>query len=189
MAKGKVEETKPNPHVQAAIDGLVFGPINAAIDLVRRYQEVPAFRGYVNDRMVAVGPICALILLTSVCCAFATILFVGGTQPLLVLLGMILAPFVVIGSLFVLVFVFFSWLENRSLAQALHHSLKPPGPIARKLRDAGFDLGSMPPVPWLWAVLFVILPLLILMAKMPILGWPLVLVLIAVPFAYARLDR
>ena len=192
MAKTKVEEPKPTPQVQAAeraAERLLLGPLNAAIDLVRRYQEVPGFRGYVKDRMVAVIPICAFMVLVSVCFAFATIMFLGGTRPVLVLLSMLLVPFVIIGSLFVQLYVFFSWLEIRALAKALHHSITPPGPIAKKLREAGFDLGDMPPVPWVLAVLFVFLPLLMLVSVTPLLGTLLILLLIAVPFVYARLDQ
>jgi hypothetical protein len=171
------------------VNGQLFGPINGAVALMGRFQEIPGFRGYVRDRMVVVGPVCILMLLTSIGCAVATVLFVGGTKPLLVLLAMISVPFILVGSLFVQLYVFFSWLEGRALAEALHHSLSPPGPLTAKLRKAGFDLGAMPPVPWVLAVLFVVLPLAMLTAVLPILAAALIVLLAAVPFIFARLDR
>jgi len=174
---------------QQLVGVLLFGPVNEAMALMGRFQEVPGFRGYVRDRMVVVAPVVVLMLLTSIGCAVSAILYIGGTRPLLVLFAMLLVPVILIGSMLVQLYVFFSWLEGRALAEALHHSLKPPGPIALKLRDAGFDLGAMPPVPWVWAVLFLVLPMAMLFAVMPMLAGLLVVLLVAMPFVFARLDR
>jgi hypothetical protein len=181
MSKAKIQDQ--------IVEGQFSGPLNGAMGLVRRFQEVPGFRGYVRDRMVAVGPIVVLMVLTSIGCAFATIMYIGGTRSALVLLAMLLVPFVLLGSFFVQAYVFFSWLESRALAEALHHSLKPPGPIALKLRKAGFDMGSMPPVPWVLTVIFLFLPLAMLLAVMPLMAFTLILLLVLAPFVFARLDR
>jgi len=185
----KVQEQVVHKVQEQVVERGVLGPINAAIDLVRRYQEVPGFRGYVADRMVAVVPICILLLLISIGCAVSPILYIGGTRPWLVLLAMLSVPFVLVGSMFVQVYVFFSWLETRALAEALHHSLKPPGPIGKKLRDAGFDMGAMPPVPWVLAVLFLVLPLAMLVSALPMVGISLIVLGVLAPFVFARLDR
>jgi len=93
-------------------------------------------------------------------------------------------------SLFVLFFVFFSWIEGRALAQALgHRAGPPPGPIARWLRKKlRADLGAMPPVPWLPAALLVFLPFALLLAGAPLAGIAMLLIAVAMPIVYARLD-
>src|SRR5687768_5322449 len=98
MSKAKIQDQ--------IVEGQVLGPLNGAMRLVRRFQEVPGFRGYVRDRMVAVAPIVVLMVFTSIGCAFATIMYIGGTRPALVLLAMLLVPFVLIGSFFVQAYVF-----------------------------------------------------------------------------------
>jgi hypothetical protein len=72
-------------------------------------------------------------------------------------------------------YVFVSWLETRALAQALGHRL----PRRRNL----------PIVQSLLAALFVVTPLAMLSAVTPTIGLTIVALLIAAPFAYARLDR
>jgi hypothetical protein len=168
---------------------LFLGVIDDALGLAQRYQDVPGFRGYVRSRMTAVTLIGALMVVTSVGCAAATVLFLGGTRPALVLLAILLVPVVLVGSLFVQAYVFGAWLENRALAQALHHSPRRPGPLASRLRKAGIDLGTLPRVPWALAVLFLFLPLVMLTEVVPMLGFGLIALLVLTPFVYARLDR
>ena len=108
---------------------------------------------------------------------------------MLVLLAILLAPFVLIGSFFVQMYVFGAWLENRALAQALHHSPRRSGPLAARLRKAGIDMGTLPPVPWALAALFLFLPLAMLTEALPKLGFSLIALLVVAPFVYARLDR
>ena len=72
-----------------------------------------------------------------------------------------------LGSFFVQAYVFAFWLENRALAQALHHKPAAAGPIAARLRKAGIDLGALPPVPWVLAALFLFLPLAMLVIVSP----------------------
>jgi len=168
---------------------LLFGVIENALDLARRYQEVAGFRGYVRSRMALITPISALLVATSVGCGAATVLFLGGTRPMLVLLAILLAPFVLIGSFFVQMYVFGAWLENRALAQALHHRPRRSGPFAARLRKVGIDMGTLPPVPWALAALFLFLPLAMLTEVLPKVGFSLIALLLVAPFVYARLDR
>jgi hypothetical protein len=146
-------------------------PFNAAFALAQRVQDAPGLRGYVQQRLGLIVPIGLLMLFTSLACAAASVMYLGGTTGILVLLAMLLAPFVLVGSLFVQFYTFFAWLEGRALAKALH---RKPG---------------MPPVPWLLAAIFLAVPLAMLVLVMTKLGVALIVLLAAAPLAFARLDR
>ncbi len=140
-----------------------------ALNLLRRFQQGEGFRLYVNRRLMLVIPCVLVFLAFSIVTTAGAVVTIGGTHTLLVLLAMVLAPFLLLGSLFVQLFVFFSWLEMRSLAHG---------------RKAG-----MPPVPWVLAATFVALPWLLLVpASLPAAALLLLLEALA-PAAYAALDR
>jgi hypothetical protein len=103
----------------------------------------------------------------------------------------LLAPVALVGSLFVLLLVFFSWLEERALAKSLgHRTGRAPGGLARWIRKKlHADLGKAPRVPWLLAALFVGLPLLLLLGEAPAVALPLLVLLVATPLVYARFER
>ena len=168
---------------------LFLDPLNDGMNLVRRYQEGQGFKGYVIERTMLLAPIAGLMLLTSLACAAATVMYLGGLQPILVLLSLLLAPVILVGSAFVQAYVFLSWLENRALAKALRRAPRPAGPIAAQLRKVKIDLGTMPPVPWILAFVFLFLPLSMLVAIMPGVGMALIALHIVSPIAFARLDR
>jgi len=95
-----------------------------------------------------------------------------------------------IGSLFVLGLVFFSWLEERSLARALGRRRAREHKAMRWIRKKlGADLGRPPRVPWLFAGMFVALPLAMLVSLAPVVAAILLALLVAAPLAFARLDR
>jgi len=146
-------------------------PLQDAISLAQRFEESEPFRRYVIQRMWLVAPAALIAAIASLACAFGTVLFIGGTRPLFVLLGLVVAPFVLIGSFFVLGYVFLSWLENRALARALRHPV------------------GMPPVPWVLAAIFLALPLAMLAAALPTLAAAVALLLVLGPIVFARLDR
>jgi hypothetical protein len=164
-------------------------PFNEALNLLRRYQEGQGFRAYIRERNILLAPVALLILATSVACAGALVMYLGGTRSVLVLLSMLIAPFVLVGSLFVQAYVFVSWLEGRALAQALNRKPKAKGPISARLLKHGIDMGAMPPVPWVLATLFVFLPFVMLWSVTPGLALGLVLLHVAAPVVFARLDR
>ena len=118
---------------------LLLDPLNEALSLYRRYQEGKGFKHYVTERMALLLPIGLLMAVTSIACAAATVLYLGGTRSFLVLLAILLVPFVLLGSAFVQAYIFLSWLEGRALAKALHRKPKSAGPIAAKLLEAGID--------------------------------------------------
>ncbi|HXZ86857.1 MAG TPA: hypothetical protein VEI82_15350, partial [Myxococcota bacterium] len=104
--------------------------------------------------------------------------------------GLLLAPVVLIGSLFVLGLVFFSWLEERSLVRTLgRRRAREPKAMRWIRKKLGADLGRAPRVPWLLAAVFVALPFAVLMNLVPAIAAILLALLVAAPLAFARLDR
>lgn len=169
----------------------LLGPLENAMQLARRYQELDGLRDYVGARLPLVIPAGLLLLVAAIACGLTPVVLLVGTQPIAALAGLLLAPVVLAGSLFVLTYVFFGWLEERSLARALGHRTGPaPGKIARWIRrKLRADLGKAPPVPWLLAGLFVFAPLALLVRAAPATALTLVVVLVLAPILYARLDR
>jgi hypothetical protein len=140
--------------------------------LLARLQENEAFRQYLRRRLQLVIPPLVLFLLISIACAAATVIFLADRHRLLALPGLLLAPFVLAGSLFVQLYLFLSWLENRAVARAL-----------------GLASGKPPPVPWGLAAIFLALPLAFLVAVAGKPGLVLLVLAVLAPIAYARFDR
>src|SRR5690348_14156966 len=115
-----------------------------APNLLRRYQQGDAFRRYVDDRAPLVIMVAVVFLMFSLATTTGVVVSVGGTRSFLVLLMLVLAPFLLAATFLTLIFVFFLWLENRSLELTLARVKKPARP--RGLRAA---LGAVPPIPWL----------------------------------------
>jgi hypothetical protein len=160
-------------------------------NLAGRLQGSDVFRHYVTRRMQLVAPAVLLFLATSVACTAASIVFVAGARSsFLVLLALLCAPIVLIGSLFVELYVFFSWLEGRALARAYHRPAMARGPIrawlARKLKA---DLGAIPRIPWGFAAVFLFVPLGLLATVSAKFAVAVIVLEILLPIAYARLDR
>ena len=166
-------------------------PMQDALKLMQRYQQGELFRRYVNQRTWLVAPAALLIVATSLALAFGIVMFVGGTRPMMVLLSLLLAPFVLVGSLFVQGYVFLSWLEGRSLALSLGHRVgKRRGRLmARFEKKLNVNLGEMPPVPWVLAAIFLVLPLVALFLAAPKLAIAVIALYILAPIGFARLDR
>jgi hypothetical protein len=155
-----------------------------APNLFRRYQKGDAFRRYVDDRAPLVISVAVVFLMFSLATTAGAVVSIGGTHSLLVLLMLVLAPFLLVGTFLTLIFVFFSWLENRSLALTLARVKKPATP--QGLRGA---LAALPPIPWLLFGIFVVAPLALL-ASLSAAAAALMLFLAAgAPAAYAWLER
>jgi hypothetical protein len=146
--------------------------------LAARFQHAQGFREYVRRRAALVVPAVALFALISIACAAATVILLAERHAMLALPGMLLAPFVLAGSLFVQAFVFFSWLEGRALAQALG-----------RRGNKAFDFGQLPRVPWLLAGIFLVLPLIVLAAVSATAALVLILLAVGITVAIARFDR
>lgn len=169
----------------------LLGPLDDAVGLARRYRDLDAFRDYLGARARLVLPAALLLGVTGIACGLTPIMLLVGTNAGAALAGLLLAPVVLVGSLFTLGLMFFAWLEERSLARILGHR---PGAAAGRVgrwlkRKLRVDLGRVPRVPWLLASLFVVLPLLLLVRQTPALAATLIVLLAAMPVAFARLDR
>lgn len=151
---------------------------NDARSLVTRFQETTGFRQYVASRLAFVVPAVVLFLMVGIACASATLIFLADITSLLALPGLLLAPFVLIGSLFVQFYVFFAWLEGRALERAL-----------RRRKKAPFDFGELPPVPWAFAAAFLLVPLAILAAVSAVAALVLILLAVLTTVLIARFDR
>jgi hypothetical protein len=145
--------------------------------LLTRFQENEGLRTYLRRRMTLVVPAVALFVLTSVACAAGTVIFLADRHQLLALPGLLLAPFVLIGSLFVQACVFFAWLEGRSIVHSIGH------------RAGRFDLGKLPPVPWGMAAIFLFVPLAALGAVAAKPALVLIVLAILTPVLFAHFDR
>ena len=167
---------------------LFLDPVNEGMNIVRRYQEGKGIKAYVRERMALIVPIGLLAFVTSLACAAATVLYLGGTRSFFVLLAIFLLPLVLAGSAFVQAYMYAAWLEGRALQKALHRKPAVTGPITARLLKAGIDLGSAPPVPWVLAVLFLGLPLAMLWVVVPKLAFLLIALHVIAPFAFARLE-
>lgn len=146
--------------------------------LVERFQHADGFRQYLSRRAAFVVPAMALFFLISIACAAALVILFAERHAMLALPGMMLAPFVLVGSFFVEAFVFLSWLEGRALSQALGRRAKKP-----------FDFGPLPRVPWILAAVLLVLPLLLLAAVSLTAALVLMLLAVLLTSAIARFDR
>src|SRR5262245_9116925 len=149
-----------------------------ALKRLARFREAEGFRQYLRRRAVFVVPAVTLFALVSVACAAAIVIFLAERHTMLALPGMALAPFVLAGSFFVEAFVFFSWLEGRALQHALGRRSREP-----------MDFGPFPPVPWILTALFLILPLLVLVAVSFTAALVLILLAVGIVVTIAKFDR
>lgn len=186
MASNQPEDSLPQRLGQQ-----LLSPLEDALGLVRRYRELDSFQEYIGANVRLVVPAGVLIAVAAIACGLTPIMLLVGARPAASLAGLLLAPVVLFGSLFVLALVFFSWLEERALAKSLGHRTGPaPGKLARWVkRKLRADLGKAPRVPWLLAALFVVVPLILLAEHAPGAAVPLIVLLIASPIVYARFER
>lgn len=165
--------------------------LSDAQDLAIRYKKVEGLQVYVRERKRLVIPAVVLIILISIACAAGIVVFLAETYPLLVLPALLLAPVILVASLFVQLYVFFYWLENRALAHALGHRPKAKqGAVAAwLLKKWGVDMGAPPPVPWILAAIVLIAPLLML-ANFALTAVLVMIVIAALmPVFFAWMDR
>jgi glucan phosphoethanolaminetransferase (alkaline phosphatase superfamily) len=158
--------------------------------LAHRFKEVAGIRYYVHERKRLVLGAILLMVLIAIACAIGVVLFLADRHSLLTLLGILLLPVVLVGSFLVQAYVFFSWIEGRALERDLGHRHRPaPGAIATWLsRNLTLDMGPFPPVPWVLAVIFLVLPLAFLAATWLSFALVVVSLCIVMPVVYARVE-
>jgi hypothetical protein len=149
--------------------------LHEAPNLLERYRHGDAFRGYVRRHTPHVIAALVVFLAVSMATTAAMVVFFGGTSGLLVLICLILAPFLLIGSFLVQSFIFFSWLERRALDRVAG---RPPCTLQEHLPDA----------PWTLAGVFLVLPFFILALVSIKFAATLLVVFILTPVVYSLLD-
>ncbi len=161
-----------------------------ARDLAQRFRQVAGLRLYARRRQWLIVAAASVIVLTSFACAIGEVVFLADQHPLLALVGILLLPLTLAGSFFVLAYVFFAWIEGRVLARELapRHRERPGAAASWFLKKFGLEMGPLPPVPWLLAVLFVVLPLGLLAAAWLGAALSVIFLAIVLPFAYAKFD-
>jgi hypothetical protein len=159
-------------------------------NLWERFQRGGAFRNYLRQRLVLVVPALAIFVVYSVATTAGTVITLGGTRSILVLVGLLSAPVVLLGSLFVQVFVYLQWLENRAIALATHHEAKT---AKEELRNTPLTLWAVvkgfPLVVQLIGAAFLLVPLAFVWQLSAAVALLLLVLLAATPAAYALLDR
>lgn len=183
--------SQPQDSLPQRLGQQLLSPLEDALGLMRRYRELDSFQEYIGANLRLVAPASGLILIAAIACGLTPVMLLVGARPAASLAGLLLAPVVLIGSLFVLALVFFSWLEERALAKSLgHRTGRAPGKLARWLkRKLRAELGKAPRVPWLLAAIFVVAPLALLAGEAPGVALPLIVLLVAAPILYARFER
>jgi hypothetical protein len=150
--------------------------LDDARKVLSRLRQGEPFRDHVEERLRLVLPASAVFALVALACAAATAVFFADLSSWLALPGFLLAPAVLVGSLYVQGLVFFLWLESRALAFAL-------GQAPRR------GMGELPRVPWRLAAAVLFVPLLLLLRVWPVLAIVLIAAAVLVPLLYVRLDR
>jgi hypothetical protein len=160
-----------------------------APNLLRRYREGAAFRRYVEDRSPLVLTAVLVFLAFSIVTTATTIVFFGTKNLLLMFVAMLMAPFILGASFVVFLFMFFSWLEARSMARLAGRASPMHGKGTLSLPGLRSVLAEAPPVPWLFGAIFVVVPLLIASLVSPTTAAVLLTAVLATPILYALLDR
>jgi hypothetical protein len=170
---------RPGPHWIVRI--LPLRTLKDAQELAQRFREVEGIRFYVQERL-------ALVLAASL--VIGVIVVLANMHSLLALVGILLMPFALAGSFFVMAYVFFSWIEGRALVRELgNRHRRAPGAAAVWLSNKfGLDMGPRPPVPWFLAVCVLLAPLALLAAVWLSAAVVVILLGILMPVLYAKLD-
>ena len=159
--------------------------------LLTRLRDVESFNAYVHERMPGILAALLVMFLISIGCVLGIVTLLPDMHWAFVLPLLFALPVVLAGSLFTEVYVFFSWIEGRSMEKALGSRYKATrGALGSWLQGKlRVDLGPFPPVPWFLSTLFLGLPLVMLAytwfpaaAGFTALG-------VLMPFVYAFLDR
>ena len=159
-------------------------------NLWQRFQRGGAFRVYLRDRVHLVIPALVIFVAYSVATTAGTVITLGGTRSILVLVGLLSAPVVLLGSLYFQIFVFMLWLENRAIAHATHHV---PRSAKQDLAATPATLGAVvKPFPLVVQVIgaaFLLVPLAFLAQLSTGIALLMLVLILAVPAGYAALDR
>ena len=153
--------------------------ISDALGLLARCRESDAFRAYLQERQALVLGAGVVMLLVALACATGVATFLAGLRTWLTLPALLLGSLVLAASGAVQLYVFFSWLEARALAHALHKPL---------YTQYGIAIGPMPEVPWPLVAAVILVPLLLLAISAPVAAILIALLGAATPIAFAHFE-
>ena len=159
-------------------------------NLVQRFQQGGAFRVYLKERLLIIIPSLVIFLIYSLATTAGMVITLGGTRSFLVFVGLVGAPIVLLATLYVQLFVFFLWVENRAIAHATHHIprtakedvLATPGKL-------GAVVKTFPPLVLAIGAALLLVPLAFLYALSAWIAFLMLLLVLAVPATYSALDR
>src|SRR5882672_9686106 len=169
----------------------LLDPFDDARDILRRLQNNEAFRHYLRKRTLRALPLVVGIVLTSLASSAGAAFFFLRANTLLGLAAtIVVAPIVLIASFSVQAYALLSWLEGRSLAKLQEHRRpRHRGPIGQWLaRSYRIDMGPLPRVPWIPALVFFLLPAAILAQVAAPVAAALAAFQIVAAVIYARRD-
>lgn len=160
-------------------------------DLYTRIRTRPEFQRYVTNRLWLVIPTIVIALFVSLVCTAATFVFMGKIHSWLILPAIFIAPFILVGSAFVQLFVLFHWFEGRALVQTINRRAKPATRVRMpsSQRKPGLQMGPVPPVPWILATIVLVGPLAMLAHFAWHVALAVLLLIILIPVLYAYIDR
>jgi|SRR6267142_338951 len=180
-----------NPLALRILRYALLDPFDDARDILRRLQNNEAFRHYLRKRTLRALPLVVGIVLTSLAFSAAAVFFFLRAGTLLGLAAtIVLTPIVLIASFSVQAYALLSWLEGRSLAKLQeHHRPRHRGPIGQWLvRSYRIDMGPLPRVPWIPALVFFLLPAAMLARVAAPVAATLAAFQIVAAIIYARRD-
>jgi hypothetical protein len=143
----------------------LLDPVHNTFRLLQRLRENEAFLSYLQERKLRALPLVAGVVLTSLTFTVAMAAFITSTNAVVALLVMLaIVPIVLIGSFWVQAHVLLSWLEERSLVKLLPGGRsRDRGPVNQWfVRVFRIDMGPPPRVPWIPALVFLLLPAAVL---------------------------
>lgn len=169
----------------------LLDPIGEARALLRRLQSNEMFQSYLRERSLYALPLVAGIAMAGLALAGGAMAFIGHAGTLLALVtAIVVALSVLVGSVLVQAYVVLSWLEGRSLAKLQEHRrARDRGPAARWIaRRFRIDMGPPPRVPWIPALVLVVLPAAMLVSVAPALAAGLAVLQLVAAIIFARRD-
>ena len=167
-------------------------PAEGTVHMLQRLRDNETFRDYLRERMLNALPLFLALVAACITLAVGTAAYATDTNGFIALLVMLtVVPIVLIGSAWVLVHALFSWLEERSLVVLLGGGRsRARGPVNQWFaRHLHIDLGPAPHVPWVPALVFVLLPLLVLIQVSATIAEGLVALVLVAVFIFAARDR
>jgi len=169
----------------------LLDPIGDARALLGRLQSNERFQSYLRERSLYALPLVAGVAIAGLALAGGTMAFLLGAGNLLAVVAIaVFTPIVLAGSVLVQAYVLLSWLEGRSLAMLQEHRrARERAPAARWIvQRFRIDPGPSPRVPWIPALVLVVLPATMLLSVAPGIAAGVAFFLLVAAVIYASRD-